>query len=159
MELIVHIIILAISAIMLLLTFQFKGLNISTGGGPAFWPQILLALVILLELFIIAFTYKKYKNGELKKEKDESVIYPQNLYISIIALTFYIILMQYIGFLISSTIYLIFMMYILKVKLKTNIIVSLLSGYIITFVFGNLLMVPLPRGIGIFRAIGNMLGI
>lgn len=159
MELIVHIIILAISAIMLIFTFQFEGLNISTGGGPAFWPQILLSLIIILELLVIAFTYKKYKKGELKKEKGEGTIYPQNLYMSIASLTLYIILMKYIGFLISSTIFMIFMMYILKVKLKTNIIVSLLSGYVITFVFGNLLMVPLPRGMGVFRAIGSMLGI
>lgn len=159
MELIVHIVILAISSILLALTFQFEGLNINTGGGPAFWPQILLSLIIVLELFVIAFTYKKYKNGELKKEKDESVIYPQNLYISVTALALYIVLMQFVGFLISSIIYLVFMMYILKVKLKTNLIVSILSGYLITFVFGNLLMVPLPRGSGIFRAIGSILGI
>ncbi|MGB4439125.1 MAG: tripartite tricarboxylate transporter TctB family protein [Sedimentibacter sp.] len=158
MELILHLVILAISLILFGFTFLFNGLNINTGGGPSFWPQILLVLIIVLELVVLVFTYKKYKNGELKRKKDESVIYPQNLYISIVSLTLYIVLMQYIGFLISTVIYLCFMMHILQVKLKTYLIISLLSGYIITFVFGNLLMVPLPQGISIFRIISQTLG-
>lgn len=157
MELILHFVILAVSIILFAITYLFQGLSIETGGGPAFWPRILLILIIVLEVIVIFHTYKKVKNGKSNVKKDEDSIYPNNLYITILALTVYIIAMKYIGFFISTVAFLIFMMVVLKVKLKINLFVSIASGVAITFLFGNLLMVPLPAGMGIFRIISGIL--
>lgn len=159
MELIFDLVILGVSIILFGSTYAFTGLNIKTGGGPAFWPRVLLILIIALDIVLILFSYKKFKKGELKSKKDENAIYPNNLYITIGSLLAYIILMQYIGFLISTVLFIAFLMYILKVNRLRTILTSLISGYVITFVFAKLLMVPLPQGVSVFRIFSQVLGV
>ena len=159
MYLILDVIILLVSIFLFGVTFTFNTINIESGGGGAFWPRILLGLVIVLELGNIIYTYIKNKKGETKVEKDPEIVYPQNLYTSIGLIVGFIILMNMIGFFLATVLYLFFMMLILKVKNLRNVIISIVGAYGISFVFVVLLMVPLPQGISIFRTISSVLGL
>lgn len=159
MELVVDIVFLAVSVFLFGTTYTFRVANIESGGGPAFWPRILLGIIIVLEIVLIVLTYRKFKKGELKKEKDPEVINPQNLYIGIGAMALYILLINYLGFLISTILFMFAMMHFLQVKLRRNIIVSLVGSYIIAYVFVGLLMVPLPQGISVFGMLSSVLGL
>ncbi|MFB0919026.1 MAG: tripartite tricarboxylate transporter TctB family protein [Clostridiaceae bacterium] len=159
MYLILDVIILLVSIFLFGVTFTFNTINIESGGGGAFWPRILLGLVILLELGNIIYTYIKNKKGETRVEKDPEIVYPQNLYTSVGLIVGFIILMNMIGFFLATVLYLFFMMLILKVKNLRNVIISIVGAYGISFVFVVLLMVPLPQGISIFRTISSILGL
>lgn len=159
MYLILDVIILLVSIFLFGVTFTFSTINIESGGGGAFWPRILLGLIIVLEIGNIIYTYIKNKKGEIKVEKDPEIVYPQNLYTSVGLIVVFIILMNIIGFFLATVLYLFFMMLILKVKTVRNVIISLVGAYGISFVFVVLLMVPLPQGVSVFRTISSALGL
>jgi hypothetical protein len=159
MQLIVDFVLLAFSIFMFAVTFTYQVVNIESGGGGAFWPRILLGAMIILELINIPVTIKKLKRGELKREEDPELVNPQNLYISIAAMAVYIFVMKYLGFFVSTVLYSCYMMYVLKVKLVRNIIISVVSNYAMAYIFVVLLMVPLPQGVSIFGTISMLLGI
>jgi hypothetical protein len=159
MELIVDLVFLAVSIFLFGTTYTFRVANIESGGGPAFWPRILLGVMIVLEIVLVIISYRKYKKGELKKEKDPEVVNPKNLYIGIGGMALYILLISYLGFLISTMLFMFIMMHILQVKLRRNIIVSVVGAYIISYVFVGLLMVPLPQGVSVFGMLSSVLGL
>lgn len=159
MELILDIATLAVSVFLFGYTYTFRTIAVASGGGAAFWPRILLGVIILLEIALIFFTAIKFKNGELKKERDPGRINPQNLYIGIGSMFAYIVLMNYVGFLISTVLFLLFLMYILKVPPLRNILTSVVGAYLIAIVFVSLLLVPLPEGVSIFRIISSTFGL
>jgi hypothetical protein len=65
----------------------------------------------------------------------------------------YILLLEYGGFVLLTPIFVALFMILLGARKKVYIAVgSILFVGVVTFVFGNLLFVALPRGQGIFRA-------
>ncbi|CAM5784181.1 MULTISPECIES: tripartite tricarboxylate transporter TctB family protein [Brevibacillus] len=114
--------------------------------GPAGFPQGILILAILLALFSLFQTIRKRKKstGEQHRPPELSKEFV-GLLVSIAA---FVLAVDIIGFLIACFLLLLVLLLLLGEK-KVGKVVGL-SGVIsisFTLLFGNLLSVPLPRGV------------
>lgn len=122
-------------------TFPKAGGNIP---GPGFFPKILAIFLIGLSSALIILSY-------INKEDKKVVLIDKNnskVYLTILIITIYLILMNIVGFLISTPIllFVLILVYGMKGYIK-NVIISVFITVVIYGVFQVLLTVPLPSGI------------
>ena len=112
------------------------------------YPYFVLGLMVFLTLLLAINTFIiKPKNTEEDKEEDQ---FKGNLYgqfFLIMALSaVYIILIDIIGFFITTAIYLFVTMVTLKSNIKWSIVVSILFPVFLYLIFVSFLKVPVPKG-------------
>ncbi|ALF26271.1 tripartite tricarboxylate transporter TctB family protein [Fusobacterium nucleatum] len=112
------------------------------------YPYFVLGLMIFLTLLLAINTFLiKPKNTEENKEEDQ---FKGNLYgqfFLVIALSaVYVILIDIIGFFVTTAVYLFVTMLALKSNIKWSIIVSILFPIFLYLIFVSFLKVPVPRG-------------
>lgn len=111
------------------------------------YPYFVLGLMVFLTLLLAINTFLiKPKNAE-DKEEDQ---FKGNLYSQfflIIALSaVYVILIDIIGFFVTTAIYLFVTMLALKSNIKWSIVVSIVFPIFLYLIFVSFLKVPVPRG-------------
>ena len=112
------------------------------------YPYFVLGLMVFLTLLLAINTFLiKPKNSEEDKEEDQ---FKGNLYgqfFLIMALSaVYVILIDIIGFFVTTAIYLFVTMVALKSIVKWSIVVSILFPIFLYLIFVSFLKVPVPRG-------------
>ena len=112
------------------------------------YPYFVLGLMVFLTLLLAINTFLiKPKNSEEDKEEDQ---FKGNLYgqfFLIMALSaIYVILIDIIGFFITTAIYLFVTMVTLKSSIKWSIVVSILFPVFLYLIFVSFLKVPVPKG-------------
>ena len=112
------------------------------------YPLFVLGLMVFLTLLLAINTFIiKPKNAEEDKEEDQ---FKGNLYgqfFLIIALSaVYVILIDIIGFFVTTAIYLFVTMVTLKSNIKWSIVVSILFPVFLYLIFVSFLKVPVPKG-------------
>lgn len=112
------------------------------------YPYFVLGLMVFLTLLLAINTFIiKPKNAEEDKEEDQ---FKGNLYgqfFLIIALSaVYVILIDIIGFFVTTAIYLFVTMVTLKSSIKWSIVVSILFPVFLYLIFVSFLKVPVPKG-------------
>ena len=112
------------------------------------YPYFVLGLMVFLTLLLAINTFIiKPKNAEEDKEEDQ---FKGNLYgqfFLIIALSaVYVILIDIIGFFVTTAIYLFVTMVALKSSVKWSIVVSILFPIFLYLIFVSFLKVPVPKG-------------
>lgn len=128
--------------------------------GPAGFPQLLIVL-ILIGLAIVSvrdiIKLRKENANPDKQEKPkiarEDII---RLVLFCVAMILYAVLLPYVGFIIC-TVCLIFAM--IEIIGYPRLVIALVAAVgitlLITFVFGELFNVALPRGVGFFRILSQ----
>ncbi len=129
----------------------FRQLKAVEQVGPDFWPQILLLGGIILSVFIFLSEWREKKSSSPPLERGQEgrsrAVWGGMLILG------YILLLEYGGFVVLTPIFVALFMILLGARKKVYIAAgSILLVGVVTFVFGNLLLVALPRGKGIFRA-------
>ena len=112
------------------------------------YPYFVLGLMVFLTLLLAINTFLiKPKNSEEDKEEDQ---FKGNLYgqfFLIMALSaVYVILIDIIGFFVTTAVYLFVTMLALKSNIKWSIVVSILFPIFLYLIFVSFLKVPVPRG-------------
>ena len=112
------------------------------------YPYFVLGLMVFLTLLLAINTFLiKPKNSEEDKEEDQ---FKGNLYgqfFFVIALSaVYVILIDIIGFFVTTAIYLFVTMVTLKSSIKWSIVVSILFPVFLYLIFVSFLKVPVPKG-------------
>ena len=112
------------------------------------YPLFVLGLMVFLTLLLaINTSIIKPKNAEEDKGEDQ---FKGNLYgqcFLIMALSaVYVILIDIIGFFVTTAIYLFVTMVALKSSIKWSIVVSILFPIFLYLIFVSFLKVPVPRG-------------
>ena len=112
------------------------------------YPYFVLGLMVFLTLLLAINTFIiKPKNTEENKEEDQ---FKGNLYgqfFLVIALSaVYVILIDIIGFFVTTAIYLFVTMLALKSNIKWSIVVSILFPVFLYLIFVSFLKVPVPKG-------------
>jgi len=114
--------------------------------SPAFFPRLLAGLISLLG--IILFIQSRRKGKLVEKDEGvftiESSVFRRIILITLISF-FYVFVMQYIGYILSTFLFLFFVMkYFYKVALRTNLIISIALPIIlnVAFRFGMNVVVP-----------------
>lgn len=138
-----------------ILAFDFPRSIIDKSGGPAFFPQAVvgfLTLFVLIRVLQIIKTPKE-KRGKfhfLEMFKGESLVY-------LIATLLVVILMRSLGFILTMSTYLIFLILFLhrrkrgsfaSVKMTLIVVLGSIAGTVlIDYVFCDVMKVMIPRGI------------
>jgi putative tricarboxylic transport membrane protein len=113
--------------------------------GPAFFPTLLVVLLFGLLVLLIGITLKDETDRSIKLLTKEA-----KMSYSIMGMVLiYLLVFNYLGFLVSTLIFLFTVMTYLSPKrnhLKTSVI-ALLSTLLVYIVFKVILLVPIPGGI------------
>ena len=114
--------------------------------GPALFPSALSILMIICGLVLIP--------GGLKSKAPLAQRLPElnakgitNILLLLAGIVFYVFASETIGFLLTSFLVMLALMYMLKARLKMAIPVAIITTVCIYGIFNKFLMVPLPRGL------------
>ena len=109
------------------------------------YPEFVLSLMLILTILLAINTFIiKPKNVE-EEDKFKGNLFKQFFFVIAISVV-YVILIDIIGFFVSTAIYLFVTMVALKSNVKWSIVVSILFPIFLYLVFVSFLKVPVPRG-------------
>ena len=153
-EIVVNFLFLGIGAFLFVLSSQYQSISAFDTLGPAFWPRVVIILLMICSAVLLVQNIKK-KKAETK-ETAVSVIDPEELkrFFKPVALCIvYFLSMSYLGFILSTFIFQICFMLIQGVrKVRTLLGVPTLLTLAMCTLFIKILYLPLPKGVSIFRA-------
>ena len=112
------------------------------------YPYFVLGLMVFLTLLLAINTFLiKPKNTEEEKGEDQfkGNLYGQFFFVIVLSAV-YVVLIDIIGFFVTTAIYLFVTMVILKSNIKWSIVVSIVFPIFLYLVFVSFLKVPVPRG-------------
>jgi len=145
-----------VSVYLYLLATQF--IYVVTPGqlGPDFWPKIILIFLMGLSLYDLVATFWEQpiapqKEGEAALEKS----YPGLLIIGCLLTIGYVYLVPYLGFFLTTFLYLIAFIYTGRYRKRIGVIIStsLLTALLVIIIFVKLVYVSLPPGTGVFAEV------
>lgn len=136
-----------ISALLSIVLFVFAIQLPKIPQGARVYPIVLLIASACLVISYLVISVKKYKNED-KAEKVQTDSSQLKLILSyIIFIGIYILLMDKIGYIISTYLFVLLSLLYLKVKSKkVLIILPIAITLVVYFAFTNILIVMLPRG-------------
>lgn len=152
MEIIFNILLAALMLVYFFFAAQFNTASINGDiFGAGGYPKILAALGLILIIIISVNVFKRKEKIRIPmldfKSTDGKAVL-----LNVTMLSGYLILMNYIGFLFSTPLYLLgstrFMGY---KKIIPLLVYTVVLSVVLIFVFGKVFYVPLPRGMGLFR--------
>ena len=142
---ITSLIFLAFSIVMLVLSAQIKPM-MTNDVGSGFFPKVIGIAMIALSLFRLVLALKE-KNSEKKESKDDLAGGLE----TILLIGAYCFLLDILGFIISTAIYLFFQILVLTPKEKRNwlvtILISVIAPFAIYALFVYAINTPLPKGL------------
>lgn len=113
------------------------------------YPYFVLGLMIFLTILLAINTFiikpKNEEKSEKEEEKSGGILYKQFFFV-MLASAVYIILIDIIGFFVTTAIYLFVTMIGLKSNIKWSIVVSIIFPIFLYLIFVSFLRVPVPRG-------------
>lgn len=134
--------------------------------GSGFWPILILFTAALLSALLLISSFRKYRREKGKEEPEvppspEEIASRKNqrkvVTLSLIVTLLYIIAMQWIGFAISTFLYVLAFILVLGERRKWVLIVSpILVTVLILLIFSKFIMIPFPRGIGVFAGLSRL---
>jgi len=150
-ELLIPLSLLLVSAYFFYLAFDFSGAFVmrKQGVGPDFFPKIYTVVIMAFSLWLI---YRAVK-GKATLES-EKTLNPQNLWITVAFMLAYAFLLEKVGFVLLTPIWI--ATYLLAIGMrrwKWLIGATIIFSAFMIVVFPKLMLIPLPRGVGIFREI------
>ncbi|WP_026580765.1 tripartite tricarboxylate transporter TctB family protein [Bacillus sp. J33] len=148
-EVIFHVVLILVMGIFFKESFTITSGRSADSIGPAGFPQFII--VIILVLLIVSLF-----NAIRKMKSNSEGISPLNLNIAYFGLLFsiiiFILLNEVISFTLSSIIFCFSLFFLLGQKKYIKMTVnSIIVAIIFTLVFGKILTVPLPRGVGFIK--------
>lgn len=142
--------------------------------GPGFWPTTILVMMLIMGVALFVRTWleqAKVKANKVSKEEKSiieqseeveeefsSEIVHKTRYLQIFSiLIISLLLMKYLGYIITTILFIIAIAYIIGIKKWINVIItSVIGTAALTYLFAILLNITLPRGIGIFRSFTSL---
>jgi flagellar biosynthesis component FlhA len=145
---------IGLSTYIFIASFGIKMLTASRIGS-AFVPQVTSVLLAIAGAFILINGIKKVKANDVKVEQgNDSKEKPIKIYsviATLVSIFLYILLLEDIGFLIMTALYLFIQFYILASKSERNIPIFIVTAVVISgciyFIFANVFQLMLPSGI------------
>jgi len=133
------------------LAFEFRGafVMIRQGVGPDFFPKVFTALMMFLGLWLI---YNAVKRGGVSEF--EKVANPRNLWVTLAFMIAYAFLLEIVGFVVLTPTWIAAYMFAIGMRRWTWLLgATVIFSVFLILVFPTLMLIPLPRGVGLFREI------
>ena len=143
-ETVIALILIMLSLFLYFVTMDFPVGKLSKTVGPASMPQLLIyALIVFCLVLIFNSVRKKVKVNSVPKEG--SIL---KVVILIVLMTGYLLIINYLGYFISTFIFLISGIYLMSYR-KHWLIFTVVAGFLIIvyIAFLKILQIPLPKGI------------
>lgn len=148
-EVIFHVVLLVVSALFLKESFVIGAGREVDPIGPAGFPQAILIIILLL---LVVSLFKAIRNMKAVRDEEEEVNLNGTFFGIIVSIAVFIFMSEIISFALATIVFCFAMFYILgerkKLKMTIN---SLVIAVIVMVVFGKILSLPLPRGMGIIK--------
>lgn len=154
-EIIFHVILIGVIGL-----FFKESFTITTGRsadpiGPVGFPQAIIVVIFVLLIISLFKAIRKYKSSEENSA-------PLNLnfeYFGIlIGIGVFVLLNDLISFTLASVVFCFFLFFLLGQKKYSKMLLnSIIVSLMFTLVFGKILTVPLPRGIGVIKELSYFL--
>ncbi len=156
-QLIFNAILFSVSLYLYYVTGTFKKFTPYSKSGPEFWPRIILVLMICISGILlfknIASLIKTRKRAEMGATSQGIAQEPYRFLLVVVASFAYAFGMGVLGFLLSTVLFQILFLYLLRIKRFSSILfVSLLNTAMLYVLFIRVLNMLLPTGVGVFRA-------
>lgn len=152
-------VIIGISLFFYYLTTRFPVIKGYQQMGDAFWPRlVILVLIGLSVILILQSVLKGMKKESTKKGIPEETLDRPALLKTMGVMLLYVLCIPYLGFLVSTFLALILFSYLMGDRKKSRMVYLSLGMTIATYlVFGFLIYTALPRGVWIFKSLSNLL--
>lgn len=159
-EIIFHVFLLVLMGVFFNESMDINTARMTDPIGPAGFPQVVVILTVLLLVPSLYKAVKAYKaslavnSGEKEKIKE---LDPGFLAILAVIVVF-VLVINFVGFWFGAALIVSSVMFILNERKPVKMaLTTVISAIAFTFVFGNILSIPLPRGIGIFESVSYLL--
>ncbi|PJC87239.1 hypothetical protein CSW98_04875 [Vibrio sp. HA2012] len=159
-EIIFHIFLLAVMGIFFNESMDINTARMTDPIGPAGFPQVVMILAILLLIPSLYKAFKAYKISQSEKTgKKEKIKELDPGFLAVLAvIVVFVLVIDFVGFWFGAAIIVSSVMYILNQRKPLQMaLTTVISAIAFTVVFGNILSIPLPRGVGIFESISYLL--
>ncbi|UBV34601.1 tripartite tricarboxylate transporter TctB family protein [Staphylococcus xylosus] len=127
--------------------------------GASGIPTFILFILVALLIYTLIKEVVKYKKNKEKTKHNELFTKPALIIMIItVGIAIFILVLNKMGFFLSCLFLTPLLLVLLGSKSKIQIIsFSVGIPILFTFLFGNILSIPLPKGIGIFSEISNFI--
>jgi len=159
-QLIANAAVLAFFLFMLILAFELQEVRRFGEVGSGFWPLLVLSSATLLSLALLIKEWRS--KSPLKEEKPEVKEGPSSegrkkVILSVICLLFYVVLMPFIGFILSTLLFILPFVFALGERRRWVLALSPpLVTALTVLVFAKFIAMPLPKGMGFFAAFSRL---
>jgi putative tricarboxylic transport membrane protein len=163
-EIILSAVCLAFFSFMFYEALELRGVGRYGEVGSGFWPLLSLGFATILSLVWLITNLQKYsRERQETNEKPE----PENaaetwnrrkkVGLSLVCLLCYILMTPWIGFILSTVLFILAFVLALDERRKVVLIVSPpLITVVIILVFAKFITIPLPKGVGIFAEFSRL---
>ena len=159
-EIVFHIVILAVLGFLYNDTLSIDTTRVTDVLGAAGFPKAIIVLAFLLTAFSLYGAFRKFMEKSQKASAKHSHIEELNIqFIGVlVAIVVFIFATDVAGFVLSSFALAIAIMLLLgQKKLSKVALIALGVSCIFTLVFGKILHVPLPRGMGFVQELSFLI--
>jgi len=133
--------------------------------GSGFWPILVLSAATLLSIILLISNFMKYlkektpSGAATSPEAQRDVRSRRKKFaLSVILLLIYIVVMPWIGFGLSTLIYVLAFILVLGERRKLVLIFSpILVTVLMVLIFSKFIAIPFPKGVGIFAAFSRLI--
>jgi putative tricarboxylic transport membrane protein len=154
----------AFFSFMLTQAYALHGVGRFGEVGSGFWPLLSLAASTLLSVIWLISNVLKYarqqgKSTEDSTPEDNAAAWSRRrkVGLSLACLLVYIVALPWIGFIVSSVLFILAFVLVLDERRKSVLIISpVLIPAVIIIVFGKFITMPLPKGVGVFAAFSRL---
>lgn len=145
-------------------SLELRGVGRFGEVGSGFWPLLSLGGATLLSLIWLVDNYRRYAREKGKPvedvtQEDAAAVWSsrKKVGLCLLCLLCYIVLTPWIGFLISTVLFILAFVLALDERRTAVLIVSpLLITAVIMLVFAKFITIPLPKGAGIFAEFSRL---
>ena len=164
-EVILSAVCLAFFSFMFYEALELRGVGRFGEVGSGFWPLLSLGTTSILSLIWLIGNLRRYSRE--KKEAVEERSMPETVAVKragqkkialcTLCLLAYIILTPLIGFILSTVLFILTFILALEEKRRLVLIISPpLITAVVMLIFGKFIMMPLPKGVGIFAEFSRL---
>jgi putative tricarboxylic transport membrane protein len=163
-EIVLSAVCLAFFSFMFYESLELRGVGRFGEVGSGFWPLLSLGFAAILSLAWLITNLRQHSREKRETEEEpapesaaEAWSRRKKVGLSLACLLCYIVIMPWIGFLLSTMLFILTFILALDERRKTVLIISppLITAAIIV-VFAKFITMPLPKGVGIFAEFSRL---
>jgi putative tricarboxylic transport membrane protein len=165
-EIIGNIVIVGFFIFMLANSFKLHEIRRFGETGSGFWPILILSAAVILSATLLISSVVRYLKAK-RQASGEPPLSPEaakgmkvrrkKIVLSALLLLLYIVVMSWVGFGLSTLIYVLAFILVLGERRKFVLILSpLLVTVLVILIFSRFIAIPFPKGVGIFAAFSRL---